>query len=83
MDLYSMWYSVAGVFPLEHNMSKYQYFTLFKGCIIFHFVGMSHFVYPLTTGQTSGCFRFFPLVSDGAVNSPAPCLCGHVCRSPG
>ena len=78
-----MWYSVAGFFPLEPNMSKYQYFAPFNGCIIFRFVGMSQFVYPLIAGQTSGCFRFFPLVSDGAVNSPAPCLCGHVFRPRG
>lgn len=50
-ELYSMWYSVAGVFPLEHTMSKYQDFAPFVAAQ-YSVLWVCHTVYPLITGWT-------------------------------
>ena len=61
-----MWYSVAGVFPLEHIMSQYQDLAPFVAAQ-YSVLWACHTVHPLITGWTLRRLRFCPLVSAGAV----------------
>ena len=69
---------LCNVFKNHPYRSIYQYFITFHCQVMFHFMDITHFVYPFINWWTFGLILLLAVLSNATVNIHVQFLCGHM-----